>query len=136
MGFLFDVLIPALIILGVAFVWLRTLFSRFLPGQMRGGGSQRRGTVGSPRSFMESGGAAPPARQVGAQARDESLESRVDLEHLEDRPARPARERREPVPEARPASAHRIRRALGSTDSLRTAFMVKEVLDPPLSMRE
>ncbi len=136
MGFLLDFLIPALIIGGVAFIWLRTLFSRFLPGRTRGGGPQRRGMVGSPRSFMESGGAVPPVRQGVSHAREDSLELRVDLAHVEDRPARPVRDRREPAPAAGPSSARRIRRAIGGKESIRTAFLVKEVLEPPVSMRE
>lgn len=131
MGVLFDALIPALIILGVAFVWLRTLLSRFLPP--RGGAGQA--VAGSPRSFMESGGMVQPARRPAPTSASDSLETRVDLAHVEDRPARPARERSEPAPVAKPPSTRRIRRALGSREAVRTAFLVKEVLDPPVSMR-
>ena len=134
MGFLFDVLVPTVIILGVAFVWFRTLLTRFLPARMRG--TARPKVVGSPRSLMESGGFSPVVRRPAKPAPADSLETRVDLVHVEDRPARPARDRSEPAPTAKPTRAHRIRRALGSRESLRTAFMVKEVLEPPVSMRE
>lgn len=148
MGFFFDVLIPALIIIAVALVWFGTLFSRFLPRglprKVVPPGPWTRNAPGqgtNPRSFSESGGADYPAPARPAAA-ERSLpasyvESTVGIEDLERRPVRsqPGTPSVAPPSPGASRAANRIRLALRDRDSVRTAVMVKEVLDPPVGMR-
>ena len=145
MGVLFDVLIPALIILGVGFVWLRALLSKFIPP----GTGAARPPAPHPRSFASSGGAPrpqtvateQPVRQVPAQRAWDGYEPTGDVEKA--RPRNPQGQtnkqsgwmQRHPRV-AETAQARLLAKALDSPESTRTAFLIKEVLEPPVSMRQ
>ena len=145
MGFVFDVLIPAIIILAIGFIWLRTLFSQFLPKSWRPSGSPAGrvpGAGSSPRSFTESGGtfeSAPPGRMARhIQTSNDTVEDVAGIENRAPAPLRSQRERpvaEQPL-EVRGDASEKVRRALGSPASIRTSFIVKEVIDPPITMRD
>lgn len=147
MGFLFDVVIPALIILGVALVWFRAIFSNFLPtGRGSGQGAGRQGGP-HPRSLDASGGYETPAqrsaptRNVPAGRRWEGYEAVEQVE--EPRPRRQATvaaaaagpAANKPARGATTPQARMLARALENPEAVRTAFLVKEILDPPVGMR-
>lgn len=147
MGFLFDFLIPALIILGVAFVWFRALFSKFIPPSVGKGAQGPRRAAPHPRSLASSGGyerepAAPqgPTRNVPAQRQWQGYEPTEDVE--KPRPNKPAPQtnrqagwmQRHPRVAETP-QARLLAKALDNPESTRTAFLIKEVLEPPVSMR-
>ena len=149
MGFLFDFLIPALIILGVAFVWFRALFSKFIPRGLPGAPRVPRGTAPHPRSLASSGGfqagktapqAQAPTRNVPAQRQWQGYESTGDVEAARPRKPEPQTnaesgwlQRHPRVAET--AQARLLAKALDNPESARTAFLIKEVLEPPVSMR-
>lgn len=147
MGFLFDFLIPGLIILGVAFVWFRALFSKFLPPGSGRGPQGARPAAPHPRSLASSGGfergaqaSQGPTRNVPVQRQWEGYEPTEDVE--KPRPRRPETPATTP-PDfmqrhprvAETPQARLLARALDNPESTRTAFLIKEVLDPPVSMR-
>lgn len=148
MGFLFDFFIPALIILAVAFVWLRALLSKFIPPGRPGAPQVPRGTAPHPRSLASSGGfqaekPAPQAvtRSVPTQRQWQGYEPTGDVEA-----ARPLRQASQTNAEsgwlqrhprvAETAQARLLAKALDNPASARTAFLIKEVLEPPVGLRE
>lgn len=148
MGFLFDFLIPALIILGVAFVWLRALLSKFIP-QGRPGATRVPGSRDAhPRSLASSGGferttgaSQAVTRNVPAQRQWQDDELSEDVEKA--RPRRPEPQTNEQAGwmqrhahVAETPQARMLAQALSNPQSTRTAFLIKEVLDPPVSMRD
>lgn len=148
MGFFFDILIPAVIIIAVASVWFGTLFSRFLPrGRPRQAvppapwarNASEQGA--NPRSFSESGGAERSSRpRPAAPLRSMTASYVADTEGIENRERRstgpkPGTRSAPPPRPGAPPAANRIRQALRDRQSVRTAVMVKEVLDPPVGMR-
>lgn len=148
MGFLFDFLIPALIVVGVAFVWFRALFSKFIPPARGRGVQTPRQAEPHPRSLASSGGferATPasqtPTRNVPAQRQWQGYEPTEDVE--KPRPKKPEPQannqagwmQRHPRVAETP-QARLLARALDNPESTRTAFLIKEVLDEPVSMRE
>ena len=96
-----------------------------------------------PTSLYEAGrvGAPSTARPArGASPRDASIDSATELtaEERTGRRERPAPARRRqvaPEPETPTLVARQIRAALQNPESLRTAIMLREVLDPPVSRR-
>lgn len=147
MGFLFDVLIPALIILGVAFVWFRALFSRFLPPGLGRRSQDAHREPPHPRSLDSSGGferGAPapqgPTRNVPGQRQWQGYEPTEDVEKPRAKKPEPQTNKQAGWMQRHPRvaetpQARLLAKALDNPESTRTAFLIKEVLDPPVSMR-
>lgn len=96
-----------------------------------------------PNSLYEAGrvGSAPAERQARREVqRDAIVDSSADptAEERTTRRERPVTERRRLVaqtPQAGTPAAQRVRAALQNPESLRTAILLREVLDPPISRR-
>lgn len=153
MGLLFDLLIPAIIIFAVLFIWLRALLVRFIPPRPGSAADGRLNPTPHPRSFSQSGGmeSASPGRQVvsqegrpavrsfqGEQRRQQQEPSPQGIREASQGTRRGMQMRASATtekPGRRGPHARRIRQALESRQSVQTAFMLKEVLDRPVSAR-
>jgi hypothetical protein len=153
MGFLFDFLVPAIIIFAVLFIWLRALLVRYIPPRPGSAADGRLNPTPHPRSFSQSGGleGGPGGRQVVSQegrpaVRSFQGEQRRQPQEPSPQGLREASQNTRRGMQMRPPStsagsgrrgpqANRIRQALESRQSVQTAFMLKEVLDRPVSAR-
>jgi hypothetical protein len=145
-GLIFDVLIPVLIILAIAFVWFRSMLATFLPMMRR---KDRPGGARSsdhPRSLTSSGGfqrsepAPQKAASVSLERRRDVSELVEDVERIRHRPRQSGSSPQKQMMQGQHRTsaspqAQMLARALGSPESTRTAFLIKEVLDPPVGMR-
>lgn len=123
MGAIFDLLIPVLIVVGIAWGAFRAI-------RDRGKSEPRRVNALYPRSFASGPSevevaAVPPERftRVARQQQDRDA----------DLPQRPV-ERSEQA-KAVPSRKGPLRRVLRNPESIRTAFILKEVLDSPIGLR-
>lgn len=141
-------------IIGIVFVLL--IVGAFVLPWIRGVTSPPSGTNGravsaGPKSFTESGGYRPVARrpvQVQVPAPPERGAVRLAVEDVleqapstDPQPAAEERTRRRPIaplivltPETE--TAGQIRLQFGSRQAVRTAIIMREVLDPPMGLRE
>jgi hypothetical protein len=152
MGFLFDFLVPAIIIFAVLFIWLRALLVRYIPPRPGSAADGRLNPTPHPRSFSQSGGleGTPSGRQVVSQegrpaVRSFQGEQRRQQDHSPQglreasQSSRRGMQMRAPSTTGgagrRGSHARRIHQALENRQSVQTAFMLKEVLDRPVSAR-
>ena len=103
------------------------------PAPVRPTSLREAGAVGSPRP-----GTSRPAPQ-GPQGRTRDFQASSDNAYPEGPPVDEQRARRRPQVQAprvaRTGSAAALRVALRSPSALRTAILVREVLDPPVALR-
>jgi hypothetical protein len=142
--------ISLIVLLAIGAGFLQALLSMAGPGRNR-----RRGRTlddlrdRGPRSFAESGGQpvatrrppAPQQLQPEGRMRHPAPARPVRRMHTADEPTAEERPRIAPRPTLRPvlrsgARAGQIRRQLNDPRSVRAAFVLREVLDQPLSLRD
>jgi hypothetical protein len=118
--------------LAVIGFFVRPLFDGLIPTGKRPAPSP------SPRSVSESGGYHAPAPRPRARAPQQATpdEYRTDLEDVESRPARPARAAARPATAAATGRAERLRGRMHERSAVQEAFILKELLDPPVGMRD
>lgn len=126
-------LIWIVIILAFVVPWIRGTIQRIEPPR------NVRPPASGPRGFAESGGMqAQPAQSRPV---DQSLvrgpgrrdEPRAERPQRESAPAQPGRPQERATTTS--ARADRIRRQLSNKETVRSAVVLREVLDPPVSMR-
>ena len=124
MGVLFDLLIPLLIILGIAWAALQSFMDR-------GKSDPPRVNALRPDTFVAE--RTSPERPVREDAVSPASYRRVPVEAPGEVP-----ERRKRAPKASPATstsrASTLRRTLRNPESFRTAFILKELLGPPVGL--
>lgn len=127
---IFDIA-SILFFLAVVGFFLRPLLDGLLPS------GNRTGQPLSPRSVSESGGyRAPLSRpRQGAPERESPENYRMPVDDVESRPARPRRATAS-SPTGERMGADRLRHRLHDHAAVQEAFVLRELLDSPVGMRD
>lgn len=128
---LFD-LASVIFFLVVIGFFLRPLFDGLIPGR------PAPKATASPRSISESGGYraadTPTSRKGRFPVREQVEDYRMPVDDVEARPVRPRRAATREQ-QTRAGRAARLRRRMHDHGAVQEAFIVKELLDPPVGMR-